>query len=175
MAAEEPPAPPVLFGLVATFLLASAVRTGDALLPPRARLLPFTAVMLLLGLAVGAVAQAAPPVAYMTDGVAALEGLSPAVIFSVLLPALIFPGAMAVEWHVFRRVAGHALLLATLGTAVNAALIALVARYVLPYDWSWAGAWLFGAILSATDPGAGGGRGRWVPFGGGCAREFEMH
>lgn len=41
------------------------------------------------------------------------------------------------------------------GTLFNAALIAVVCRFVLPFGWSWSDSSLLGAILSATDPVAG--------------------
>ncbi len=43
-------------------------------------------------------------------------------------------------------------ILAFPGVVLQAFLIAAVAVYVLPYDWEWTESWLFGAILSATDP-----------------------
>lgn len=39
-----------------------------------------------------------------------------------------------------------------MGTLYNAILITLVARYILPYNWTWSQSSLFGAILSAIDP-----------------------
>ena len=35
---------------------------------------------------------------------------------------------------------------------VQTFLIAIVGRYMLPYEWGWAESMLFGGILSATDP-----------------------
>ncbi len=43
-------------------------------------------------------------------------------------------------------------ILAFPGMIFQAFLIACVGRFVLPYGWEWTESWLFGAILSATDP-----------------------
>lgn len=44
------------------------------------------------------------------------------------------------------------MVLAWPGVVVQFLLIALCAKYVFPYDWSWPEAFLFGAMMSATDP-----------------------
>lgn len=44
------------------------------------------------------------------------------------------------------------MLLAWPGVVVQFLLIALCAKYVFPYNWSWPEAFLFGAMMSATDP-----------------------
>jgi NhaP-type Na+/H+ or K+/H+ antiporter len=108
--------------------------------------------LLLSGVAVGAIAANAPSVAYMTAGITELESISPSVLFAVFLPALITPSGINLRWHLVRLTIDKSLALAIIGTMFNAALIALVARYVFPYNWSWAGCWLFASILAATDP-----------------------
>lgn len=54
--------------------------------------------------------------------------------------------------HVFKRLVGHAITLAIPGLMVSTALTALVAKFVLPYDWDANQAILMGTVLSATDP-----------------------
>lgn len=44
------------------------------------------------------------------------------------------------------------MLLAWPGVVVQFLLIALCAKYFFPYGWSWPEAFLFGAMMSATDP-----------------------
>lgn len=44
------------------------------------------------------------------------------------------------------------LILAWPGVVVTFLLIAVCARYIFPYGWSWPECLLFGAMLSATDP-----------------------
>jgi NhaP-type Na+/H+ and K+/H+ antiporter len=44
------------------------------------------------------------------------------------------------------------MLLAWPGVVIQFLLIALCAKYFFPYGWTWPEAFLFGAMLSATDP-----------------------
>lgn len=142
---------PVL-GIVVALLIGLVVRTVGALFPQRWQLLPYTAVLFVLGVAVGELTQHTPDLAYVSDSLRSLESISPTVLFTVFLPALILPSGFQLQWHVVKRVADKALLLAVPGTLFNAALTAIVARYVLPYGWPWSGCWLFGGTLAATDP-----------------------
>lgn len=43
-------------------------------------------------------------------------------------------------------------MLAGPGMLAQSALIACCAVYILPYGWNWTESFLFGGILSATDP-----------------------
>lgn len=71
-------------------------------------------------------------------------------IFTVLLPPLIFEAALQLEWRAFRRDLPVSLLLAFPGVAVAAGAVAAGAHYLL--GWSWIGAGLFGVLIAATDP-----------------------
>jgi NhaP-type Na+/H+ or K+/H+ antiporter len=44
------------------------------------------------------------------------------------------------------------MLLAWPGVVIQFLLIALCAKYFFPYGWSWPECFLFGAMMSATDP-----------------------
>ena len=44
------------------------------------------------------------------------------------------------------------MLLAWPGIVIQFLLIALCAKYVFPYNWTWPEAFLFGSMMSATDP-----------------------
>jgi NhaP-type Na+/H+ and K+/H+ antiporter len=44
------------------------------------------------------------------------------------------------------------IMLAFPGVAIHTAIVAVVYKYVFPYDWSWKESLLFGSIISATDP-----------------------
>jgi NhaP-type Na+/H+ or K+/H+ antiporter len=73
-------------------------------------------------------------------------------ILFIFLPALIYEGSSETNYYVFMNHFWSAQILAFPGMVVQALMIACVARWVLPYSWEWTEAWLFGAILSATDP-----------------------
>jgi CPA1 family monovalent cation:H+ antiporter len=71
-------------------------------------------------------------------------------IFSVLLPPLIFEAALQLKWPPFRRDLPLTLSLAFPGVVVAAAVVAVGMHFAV--GWSWIGACLFGALIAATDP-----------------------
>ncbi len=76
--------------------------------------------------------------------------LSPAGIFTVLLPPLIFEAALQIRWPPFRRELPVVLFLAFVGVAVAAAVVAAGMHYLV--GWGWLGAAMFGTLIAATDP-----------------------
>ena len=71
-------------------------------------------------------------------------------IFTVLLPPLIFEAALQIRWPPFRRELPVILMLAFVGVAVAAALVAVGMRILV--GWGWIGAAMFGVLIAATDP-----------------------
>lgn len=71
-------------------------------------------------------------------------------IFSTLLPPLIFEGAMQLRWRELRPDLALILALATLGLGLAAALTAAGMHWLA--GWSWLAATLFGVLIAATDP-----------------------
>mmetsp|Transcript_3181 Transcript_3181/g.9209 ORF Transcript_3181/g.9209 Transcript_3181/m.9209 type:complete len:1144 (+) Transcript_3181:125-3556(+) len=83
--------------------------------------------------------------------------VDPHVILLVLLPPLIYESASAMSWHVFRRVAGQAFLLAFPGVVVQAFAVGAMFRYFSGYGadgglWGWNISLVLGSIVCATDP-----------------------
>ena len=76
--------------------------------------------------------------------------LTPTLIYTVLLPPLIFDAALQLEWAPFRRDLAVTLMLAFPGTLISFGIVALGMHLIL--GWSWMGAALFGALIAATDP-----------------------
>lgn len=76
--------------------------------------------------------------------------LSRDLIFNVLLPPLVFEGALELEWKSFRRELPVTMTLALLGVALAALVVAGGLHYWL--HWSWIGASLFAVLIAATDP-----------------------
>lgn len=76
--------------------------------------------------------------------------LSRDLIFNVLLPPLVFEGALELEWKSFRRELPVTMTLALVGVALAALIVAGGLHYWL--HWSWIGASLFGVLIAATDP-----------------------
>jgi CPA1 family monovalent cation:H+ antiporter len=76
--------------------------------------------------------------------------MTPAQIYTILLPPLIFEAALQMRWQPFRGDMPLTLTLAFLGTLISAALVA-GGMHALR-GWSWLGAGMFGALIAATDP-----------------------
>lgn len=70
----------------------------------------------------------------------------------VFLPALIFGEAMSLNWYHLKGAFVQSVILAGPGVLIGAALMGCLAKGILPYNWSWNLAMVFGSILSATDP-----------------------
>jgi len=71
-------------------------------------------------------------------------------IFSTLLPPLIFEAAMVLRWRELRPDLPLIVALATVGLVLAAALTAAGMHWLA--GWSWLAALLFGILIAATDP-----------------------
>ena len=76
--------------------------------------------------------------------------LTKSLLFSILLPPLIFEAALRLDWDQLRKDLGLVLVLATLGVVLSAASTTVGMHYFL--QWPWITALLFGSLISATDP-----------------------
>ena len=76
--------------------------------------------------------------------------LTPELIFTVLLPPLVFEAAIQIPWQPFRRELPMLLLLATVGVVIAAGAVAVGMHFLI--GWSWLGAAFFGVLIAATDP-----------------------
>src|SRR5690348_13722910 len=76
--------------------------------------------------------------------------LSRELIFNILLPPLVFEGALQLDWRRFRDELPLTLTLAFFGVAIAAAVVAGGMHWII--GWSWIGAALFGTLIAATDP-----------------------
>ena len=76
--------------------------------------------------------------------------LSRSLLFTVLLPPLIFEAAFTLEWQELRKDLPLVLLLATVGVVLSAAVTTTGLHFLS--HWQWGSALVFGALISATDP-----------------------
>ncbi len=76
--------------------------------------------------------------------------LTKELIFTALLPPLVFEAAFQLPWKRLRRDLPVILLLATLGVVLAAALTAAGMHYLA--GWTWMSAVIFGVLIAATDP-----------------------
>ncbi|MGJ0509363.1 MAG: cation:proton antiporter [Methylocystis sp.] len=114
-----------------------AVTTAVALVCERLRL-PYTIGLMLAGLALS-----------MLPFKIELS-LSKDLVYTFLLPPLVFEAALRLNWPRLRRDLPVILMLAGPGLMASAVLLAAGMHWIV--GWSWAAAGLFGALISATDP-----------------------
>ena len=71
-------------------------------------------------------------------------------IFTALLPPLLFDAAYYIDWNQLRRDFSVVVVLATLGVIFSATITAAGMHFLA--KWQWMSALVFGALISATDP-----------------------
>jgi NhaP-type Na+/H+ or K+/H+ antiporter len=71
-------------------------------------------------------------------------------IFTAILPPLLFEAAYFIHWKQLRRDFPVIATLATLGVVLSATVTATGMHYLA--DWRWIDALVFGALIAATDP-----------------------
>src|ERR1043165_2459181 len=71
-------------------------------------------------------------------------------LFTTLLPPLIFEAAFQIRWPELKREMRVVLLLATVGVAISACATAAGMHYAV--SWPWQAAIVFGILIAATDP-----------------------
>ena len=108
-----------------------------AILTKRVRL-PYTVALVIAGLVI-AVVPGAPTVE-----------LTPDLILAVFLPTLVFEAAYNLHFGHLREVLRTVSLLAIPGVLLTAAIVAVLMHALAGFDWTIA--FLFGAIVAATDP-----------------------
>jgi NhaP-type Na+/H+ or K+/H+ antiporter len=113
---------------------------------------PYTVVIFGLGILFSVVFDAVHTKDVMKESLTRWDHIPPHLILYVFLPALLFGEAMSLNFHHVKGAIANATLLAGPGAVFGTFAIALMARWVLPYNWSWHLCFLFGSILSATDP-----------------------
>lgn len=114
--------------------------------------LPYTAVMFLIGTVMGIGATESGSTDQLTESILQWSRINSEVLLLVFLPGLLFRDAFNVNFHLFTIALGQLLIMAFIMVLAGTTLTAVVAKYVLPYDWSFDLAMTFGSILSATDP-----------------------
>jgi monovalent cation:H+ antiporter, CPA1 family len=120
---------------IATLLLIAAI----VAMTVRLLKVPYTVGLMLTGIVL-----AVSP--FPTDDVEVTRDL----IFTILLPPLIYEAAIYIKWQELRRDLSVILTLATVGVLLAAAVTAAGMHYLA--GWGWQSAILFGVLIAATDP-----------------------
>lgn len=125
--------------------------------------------VLLVFLAIGMVAGADGPGGIAFDNAVLTQNLA-----IIALTVILFSGGLDTNWPRVRPVLKEAALLATVGVAVTAGLVAVFARLALGYDWIEG--LLLGAIIASTDAAAVFSilKARGVTLAGGSDRVLEL-
>ena len=71
-------------------------------------------------------------------------------IFTALLPPLLFEATLNIHWDQLRRDLPVITMLATVGVVISACVTAVGMHYLA--QWEWISAMVFGALIAATDP-----------------------
>lgn len=117
--------------------------------------IPYTVALLVIGLMIGLTERSevlGTDFHVASQTLDLVSNIDPHLILFVFLPILIFESAFGLEVHLFRRIFSQIVTLAVPGLIVCTALTAVFAKYVFPWDWSWPVCFMFGALISATDP-----------------------
>ena len=141
--------------LILIFVIAALLTGAAARYFLRGLRLPYTVILLLLGLGVGYL-----PKLYDLQSVAPsllttlhlVADINPHLILFLFLPTLIFESAFGMEVHLFKRMLSQILTLAIPGMLLCTLATAALSLYLVPWQWSWLIALMFGALISATDP-----------------------
>jgi len=129
---------------VNTLIVLFCIATAVAIAAQRLRA-PYTVALLIVGLVLGAFHLVEPP--HLTKGL----------LFGVFLPGLLFEAAFHIEASVFRRLWIAIAALAIPGVIVamgitSLILVAVLRGFGLAPDLAWGTAFIFSALIAATDP-----------------------
>lgn len=109
---------------------------------------PYPVALVITGLGAGALLRAAPSV--LGDLALDQVQLTPRLVLTLLLPALLFEATLHIEARTLRRTLVPISLLAIPGVVLAAAIVGALVHWGVSLDWGTA--LLFGALVAATDP-----------------------
>ncbi|KAL3912314.1 MAG: hypothetical protein SGILL_006933, partial [Bacillariaceae sp.] len=113
---------------------------------------PYTALMFIIGVVMGICSVTVAATDQLSSSIRMWENIGAENVLLGFLPGLIFRDAYTSNVFLFQKAFWQCMTMAFPMVLAGTTLTALVGYFILPYDWSWAFAMTFGAILSATDP-----------------------
>lgn len=141
--------------LVLIFVIGSIIIGSLTMIFIKGLKLPYTVALLIIGLALGGIERSGFFHTYMpiiSDSMELISDIDPHLFLFVFLPTLIFESAYSLEVHLFKRIFSQIATLAVPGLIVSTIATAVLVKYLFPWDWSWELCFMFGALISATDP-----------------------
>ncbi|KAJ8598440.1 hypothetical protein CTAYLR_006856 [Chrysophaeum taylorii] len=117
---------------------------------PKITSLPFTVIIMIMGMITGAIVQAT---SHAAPTIRAWYNIAPETLLWAIIPILVFESAFNTETHIFAKLKWQILTLAGPGVIVASILTAAFVKVTfVEYDWDWPTCLMFGAITAATDP-----------------------
>lgn len=113
---------------------------------------PYTVVVFAVGAIISFLFDAFPNNDPLKQSEVLWNGFEPELLLYIFLPVLLFGEAMSLNFYHVKGAVVPAAFLAGPGVLFGTFLMACVAKFMLPYDWHWNLCFIFGAIMSATDP-----------------------
>lgn len=154
-----PDTSPLFFIILAVFI-GAATRHFLKGLP-----VPFTALLLIIGIVLGVLNRmglfehwGSMDVSFIHDSLIWAAHIDPHMLFFIFLPILIFEAAFAMDLHTFKKSATNSVILAVPGILVALLLTGTMVYAIDVLDiglegWAnWGLAFMFGSVISATDP-----------------------
>lgn len=154
-----PDTSPLFFIIIAVFI-GAATRHFLKAIP-----VPFTALLLIIGIVLGVMTRlhwfqswGGMDVSFIEDSFKWAAHIDPHMLFFVFLPILIFEAAFAMDLHTFKKSATNSVILAVPGILVALLLTGAMVYAIDILDiglegWAnWSLAFMFGSVISATDP-----------------------
>ena len=141
--------------LVLVFVIGSIIIGALTMISIKGTKLPYTVALLLIGLALGGIDRSGffhSNMPIVSDSIRLVADIDPHLFLFVFLPTLIFESAYSLEVHLFKRIFSQIATLAVPGLIVSTIVTAVLVKYLFPWDWSWELCFMFGALISATDP-----------------------
>lgn len=114
--------------------------------------LPYTLLLMAIGILIGILYEYSSGTMAWNSGLKILIDIDPHLLLALFLPALVFGDAININTRHFKKCFGQCVLLASTGVLFGMAITGVLAKYILPMDWSWSTAMMFGSIMAATDP-----------------------
>ena len=143
-----------LFFIIIALILGTITRHLLKKLP-----VPYTVLLVVAGVILGIISRfhLLSESSLILESISWAGKLNPHLVFFVFLPTLIFEAAFGMDWHTFRKTAVSSTLLAGPGIIIAMALTAVILMAIKLlniglYDWTWPVAFMFGALISASDP-----------------------
>jgi NhaP-type Na+/H+ or K+/H+ antiporter len=130
----------MFFGLALGVLLTQAVSNYG-------EVIPYTVLIFLIGMLFSTGASSSGPFA---DSIGQWLDIDAELLIYIFLPPLVFGEAMNLNWYHLKGGFIQSILLAGPGVLINAALMGVITKVLLPYNWCWNLVMTFGSILSAT-------------------------